>query len=226
MATNMLGMGALARTIDKTTAKAGDAERAAIRQMVKSAKERGLDITGPDGLLKLLTKTVLEAALEEEITDHLGYEKHDPKGRALPNARNGASSKTAGYQGRIQPTHERIRCGCCGRHDTHLVLSDRSATILASPGAMIATERYACPCCGYPTLRQRPPGTFAVCSVCFWEDDDAQFRDPQYAGGANPINLAEARRNFARFGAITEEYRTRVRAPTDDEREWRAQQSG
>jgi hypothetical protein len=47
----MPGMGVLARGIDKTTMKPGDAERAAIREMVKSAKQHGLDITGPDGLL-------------------------------------------------------------------------------------------------------------------------------------------------------------------------------
>jgi putative transposase len=94
MATKMLGMGALARTIDKTTARPGDAERAAIREMVKSAKERGLDITGPDGLLKLLTKTVLETALEEEMTEHLGYDKHDPAGRDGGNSRNGTRTKT------------------------------------------------------------------------------------------------------------------------------------
>ena len=94
MVTKILGMGALARTIDKTTAKPGDAERAAIREMVKSAKERGLDITGPDGLLKLLTKTVLETALEEEMTEHLGYDKHDPAGRDGKNSRNGTRVKT------------------------------------------------------------------------------------------------------------------------------------
>jgi putative transposase len=87
-------MSALARSIDKKSVKPGDAERAAIRQMVKSAKERGLDITGPDGLLKLLTKTVLETALEEEITDHLGYAKHDPEGRDGGNSRNGTRTKT------------------------------------------------------------------------------------------------------------------------------------
>jgi len=94
MVTKILGMGALARTIDKTTTKPGDAERAAIREMVKSAKERGLDITGPDGLLKLLTKTVLETALEEEMTEHLGYDKHDPAGRDGKNSRNGTRTKT------------------------------------------------------------------------------------------------------------------------------------
>jgi putative transposase len=87
-------MTALTRRIEKTTTKPGDAERAAIREMVKSAKERGLDITGPEGLLKLLTKTVLETALEEEMTDHLGYDKHDAAGRDGGNSRNGTRSKT------------------------------------------------------------------------------------------------------------------------------------
>ena len=64
MAGMMPGMSALAKSISKTTVNPGDAERAAIREMVKSAKHRGLDITGPDGPLKLLTKTVLETALE------------------------------------------------------------------------------------------------------------------------------------------------------------------
>jgi putative transposase len=74
--------------------KPGDSERAAIREMVKSARQRGLDITGPDGLLKLLTKTVLETALEEEMTEHLGYDKHDPAGRDGGNSRNGTRAKT------------------------------------------------------------------------------------------------------------------------------------
>jgi putative transposase len=94
MAGMMPGMTPLAKSMRKTTAKPGDGERAAIREMVKSAKARGLDITGPDGLLKLLTKTVLETALEEEMTDHLGYEAHDPAGRDGGNSRNGTRAKT------------------------------------------------------------------------------------------------------------------------------------
>jgi putative transposase len=47
-------------------------ERAAIAELAKAARERGDDITGPEGLLKSITATVLEAALEEEMTDHLG----------------------------------------------------------------------------------------------------------------------------------------------------------
>jgi transposase-like protein len=94
MTGKVLGVNSLAKSISKTTVKPGDSERAAIREMVKSAKERGLDITGPDGLLKLLTKTVLETALEEEMTDHLGYDKHDPAGRDGGNSRNGTRAKT------------------------------------------------------------------------------------------------------------------------------------
>jgi putative transposase len=35
-------------------------------------------LTRPSGLLKALTKTVIETALEEEMAEHLGYDKHDP----------------------------------------------------------------------------------------------------------------------------------------------------
>jgi putative transposase len=94
MAGMMPGMNALPKSISKTTVRPAAAERAAIREMVKSAKERGLDITGPDGLLKLLTKTVLETALEEEMTEHLGYDKHDSAGRDRENSRNGTRAKT------------------------------------------------------------------------------------------------------------------------------------
>ena len=45
------------------------------------AREQGLSLIGPDGLLKQLTKTVVETALNEEITGHLGYEKNDPAGQ-------------------------------------------------------------------------------------------------------------------------------------------------
>ena len=49
------------------------------------------DIIGENGLLKQLTKAVLERAMQVEMTDHLGYEKHDPAGNNSGNSRNGAS---------------------------------------------------------------------------------------------------------------------------------------
>ena len=48
---------------------------------MRLARERGLALTGPDRLLKQLTKTVIETALNEEMTGHRGYEKHDPAGQ-------------------------------------------------------------------------------------------------------------------------------------------------
>jgi putative transposase len=55
---------------------------------------RGEDLTGPEGLLKSITATVLEAALEEEMTEHLGHAKHHaPEGGAV-NIRNGTRPKT------------------------------------------------------------------------------------------------------------------------------------
>jgi putative transposase len=51
------------------------------------------DITGPNGLMKQLTKALLERVMGAELTHHLGYEKHAPAGRGSGNSRNGASSK-------------------------------------------------------------------------------------------------------------------------------------
>ena len=70
------------------------AEQQAATELVRAAREQGLSLTGPDGLLKQLTKTVLETALGEEMTEHLGYEKHDPTGAGTGNIRNGTRSKT------------------------------------------------------------------------------------------------------------------------------------
>ena len=51
------------------------------------------DIIGKHGLLKQLTKAVLERAMQAEMTDHLGYEKHDQAGNNSGNSRNGSTSK-------------------------------------------------------------------------------------------------------------------------------------
>jgi putative transposase len=65
-----------------------------IGQLVDRARAGGLQLTGEGGLLQQLTKRVLESALEGEITDHLGYEKHDPAGDGSGNSRNGTRAKT------------------------------------------------------------------------------------------------------------------------------------
>ena len=55
--------------------------------------EKPEDLIGENGLLKQLTKALLERALNAELTHHLGYEKHDPEGRGSGNSRNGTGRK-------------------------------------------------------------------------------------------------------------------------------------
>lgn len=79
----------------KPDAEKRNAEREAALTFVRMAKEKGLDLTGPDGLLKQFTKSVLETALDEEMTEHLGRakRKRSKDGRAA-NTRNGTTAKT------------------------------------------------------------------------------------------------------------------------------------
>ncbi|KOU22545.1 IS256 family transposase [Streptomyces sp. WM6368] len=65
-----------------------------IDELVSRAQADGLQLTGEGGLLQQLTKRLLESALEGEITDHLGYDKHDPAGKNGGNSRNGTRAKT------------------------------------------------------------------------------------------------------------------------------------
>ena len=64
------------------------------QQLVEQARAEGIDLAGLGGLLTGLTKTVLETALEAEMSEHLGYDKHDPAGRNRGNSRNGRRTKT------------------------------------------------------------------------------------------------------------------------------------
>jgi hypothetical protein len=63
-------------------------------QLLGKAQAEGVELLGPDGLLSQVTRAVLERALAEEMTGHLGYEKHDPAGRGSGNSRNGTTGKT------------------------------------------------------------------------------------------------------------------------------------
>jgi putative transposase len=74
---------------------AGIDEQSVAEQLVAQARDKGIELVGPDGLLTTLTKRVLETVLEAEMSDHLGYDKHDPMGRNRGNSRNGVRSKTA-----------------------------------------------------------------------------------------------------------------------------------
>src|SRR3954465_13121471 len=63
------------------------------QELVGAPPAEGVELVGPGGLLTGLTKTVLETALEAEMSEHLGYDKHDVVGRDGGNSRNGTRAK-------------------------------------------------------------------------------------------------------------------------------------
>ncbi len=70
------------------------------------------DVLAEDGLLKQLTKAVIERCLETELETHLGYPKHGRQGNAAGNTRNGTSPKTVkGEQGHLELDVPRDRQG-------------------------------------------------------------------------------------------------------------------
>lgn len=75
-----------------------------------------------------------------------------------------------------------------------------------------------CPCCGYYTFAEIERGYFSICSVCFWEDDLDQVRDPNNGGLANKVSLIEARKNYKEFGACEGRLVQYCRPPKENER--------
>lgn len=77
--------------------------------------------------------------------------------------------------------------------------------------------RYACPCCRHLTLDER--GGHEICPVCFWEDDGQDDHDAdRVRGGPNGASsLAQARQNYAAFGACEERFKPQVRPPLPSE---------
>ena len=80
-------------TLDGVTSPE-DAQQQLAHELVDRARAEGVNLVGPGGLLTGLTKSVIETALEVEIGDHVGYDKHDPAGRNGGNSRNGTRPKT------------------------------------------------------------------------------------------------------------------------------------
>lgn len=83
-----------------------------VQQMVTSAGEHGIALTGEGGLLTAFTKQVLQCALEAEMAQHLGYDKHDPAGRGSGSSRNGTTSKVVSTEiGQFELDIPRDRAG-------------------------------------------------------------------------------------------------------------------
>ncbi|MCU5433057.1 CPCC family cysteine-rich protein [Bacillus mobilis] len=77
--------------------------------------------------------------------------------------------------------------------------------------------KYTCPCCGYKTLEEESTGTYEICNICYWEDDEVQFNDLDFEGGANEVSLRQAQKNFITFGACEEAFVKSVRKPTSED---------
>lgn len=83
---------------------------------------------------------------------------------------------------------------------------------------------FTCACCGHKTLPDFP-GSYDICPICFWEDDQIQLLDPWYEGGANRPCLHQAQMNYVEFGACEQVARSHVRsAQLSDERDTRWRQ--
>jgi putative transposase len=67
-------------------------------EVMARVSEDGVQLTGEGGFLPELVKRVLEAGLQAELTDHLGYEKHDRVGHGSGNSRNGFNAKRLGTE--------------------------------------------------------------------------------------------------------------------------------
>jgi putative transposase len=69
-----------------------------LEEVMAKVDEGGVQLTGEGGFLPELVKRVLEAGLQAELTDHLGYEKHDRAGHGSGNSRNGFIPKRLGTE--------------------------------------------------------------------------------------------------------------------------------
>jgi hypothetical protein len=79
------------------------------QQLLGQAEEQGIELLGPGGLLNQLTENVLETALEAEMTEHVGYEEHDPAGRGTGNSRNGTRSTVLTEIGPVEFVSQNLR---------------------------------------------------------------------------------------------------------------------
>src|SRR5258705_5458872 len=98
------------------------------------------DIIGENGLLKQLTKKLLERAMAAELTEHVGYDKHDASGNNSGNSRNGKSAKTIkGTFGELALETPRDRNGTfepqiIEKHQTRFTGFDKNILSLYSRG--------------------------------------------------------------------------------------------
>ena len=88
-------------------------------QLLGRAQAEGAELLGPDGLLSQVTKALLERALAEEMTGHLGYDKHDPAGRGSRQGCRSRSLRSALFHGYVgcDVSHDHVRRAAQRRDD-------------------------------------------------------------------------------------------------------------
>src|SRR5258708_14379718 len=100
---------------------------------------------GENGLLKQVTKQLLERAMAAELTEHVGYEKHAAGGNNSGNSRNGKSAKTIkGTFGTLPLAVPRDRNGpfepqIIGKHQTRITWFDANFIWMHEPGSLTAS---------------------------------------------------------------------------------------
>ena len=62
-------------------------------RLIEQAQSQGVELLGEGGLLKQMTKAILERSMAIELSDHLGYDEGDPAGAGSGNSRNGTTPK-------------------------------------------------------------------------------------------------------------------------------------
>ncbi|KLA32305.1 CPCC family cysteine-rich protein [Bacillus cereus] len=66
-------------------------------------------------------------------------------------------------------------------------------------------------------IEEEPPDTYEICNICYWKDDEVQFNNHDFEGGANEVSLRQAQRNFIAFGACEECFVQSVRKPNSED---------
>jgi transposase-like protein len=101
--------GATPASAELVPAVAGDDLALIASRLVEQARADGIALTGDGGLLPALVARVLETGLAAELTEHLGYDRHDPEGYGSGNSRNGFFPKTVGTE--VGPVQVRVPHG-------------------------------------------------------------------------------------------------------------------
>ena len=78
--------------------------------------------------------------------------------------------------------------------------------------------KYSCPCCGYYTYEESSNGSYEICPVCFWENDNYDYEEADKLSASNGVSLSQARTNYEKYGACASHLVEHVRPPYADEK--------